>query len=100
MLLKIAVQHILCSVLCTVDLSTLQLEQTSMCRALSKEWLEPFDVARAGEGGGGCIPHTWLEVTPWSVLIDLSLAAFTRGFQLASGCILFNPDSNPPLEVG
>ena len=29
-----------------------------------------------------------------------SVAAFTRGFQLASGCILFNPDSNPPREVG
>ena len=23
----------------------------------------------------------------------------TCGFQLASGCILFNPDSNPPREV-
>ena len=28
------------------------------------------------------------------------IAAFAQGFQLASGCILFNPDSNPPLEVG
>ena len=30
----------------------------------------------------------------------LTIAPFTRGFQLASGCILFNPDSNPCTSRG
>ena len=44
-------------------------------------------------------PATPFEAT-FMIDIVMTTAPFTRGFQLASGCILFDPDSNPPLEVG
>ena len=39
----------------------------------------------------------WLVVGVSGRAID---SPFTRGFHLASGCILLNPDSNPFREVG